>query len=397
MKKIFIVLSILMVIQINIGFSQNNDYKLLELKYSNSQGEEGITYFNYNWKGSLDRSLWQLVDGSRNSVNFYSYDTQNRLIKKNREFSDGLKTEECFIYDDEGSLIKESFRNSKGITGETNHYYDNEKKLIKSVCKGDKGWFYGTIIYKYSKNGLKVKGEITKDDLNMGQINYSYNNTGLLEKEVWDFSNKWSQTFSYHYQNKMTTQKPSPKNSNIYLNFQGVSNLDKEYYSFGENETTGVSSFKYDDLNRICEKTYLRSDGVTTKTYFFYDLNNVLVKSLRVYQDKKSGIFSYRYDKNNNLVERNYLDVLGNKGSEKYFYKNNQLFKAELKNFDNWISGIIEYKYKDNKLVSGTFKEENKKFDAQIFFLYNQNSLLKSIEWKFSFNKSQEYKFEYEK
>ena len=178
----------------------DNNLRLIKLYYENQSGEKGLTTFNYDESGLMHKAHWQLNDGSRSSENFYTYDDEEKLIKKYREFSDGISSTQIYNYNEEGNLISEHFNRSDGVTGTTDYEYDENENLIKAICSGLAGWFYGTIIYKYDINGRKAKGIIEKDEKNIGTINFEYDTYGNLIKEYWEFPGSWHQTFIYEYE-----------------------------------------------------------------------------------------------------------------------------------------------------------------------------------------------------
>jgi len=104
--------------------SENIKYRLTKLHYKNSTGENGVTIFEYNENGSQTKAVWKLLDGTRNSLNYYSYD----------------------------------------------------------------------------ENGKRIEATITQKEQRTGTISYTYDENDNLYKEYWDFSGKWSQTFTYEYE-----------------------------------------------------------------------------------------------------------------------------------------------------------------------------------------------------
>ncbi|MCJ7582081.1 MAG: hypothetical protein MUP98_16335 [Candidatus Aminicenantes bacterium] len=175
-------------------------YRLLKLQYNNSSDENGVTTFEYNPDGLMVKALWQLLDGSRNSINYYSYDKNGNLTKKYREFSDGKTSTQLFKYNENGDLIFEDFNSSDGVKGETSYVYDTKGKLLEADCRGLNGWFFGVIKYRYDKLDRKTEADIEREGQKIGTIEYSYDENNNLFKEFWDLSGQWNQTFSYEYE-----------------------------------------------------------------------------------------------------------------------------------------------------------------------------------------------------
>ncbi len=180
----------------------DNNYRLIKLHYENLSGEKGLTTFIYDDNGVMHQSYWELLDGSRSSKNYYTYDEEVNLVKKYREFSDSITSTQLYKYDENGKLISEHFNRSDGVAGTTDYEYDRYEKLVKAICNGLAGWFYGVIIYEYDVNELKTKGIIEKDEKHIGTIYFEYDTAGNMIKEYWEFPDSWSQTFIYEYEKK---------------------------------------------------------------------------------------------------------------------------------------------------------------------------------------------------
>ena len=180
--------------------AKDNKFRLIKLHYENLSGEKGLTTFFYSGKGMMNQAHWELLDRSRSSENYYTYDEERNLIKKYREFSDSITSTQLYKYDKKRDLISEHFNRSDGVTGTTDYEYDKYDKLIKANCNGLAGWLYGTIIHKYDFNGRKSKGIIEKDEERIGTIYFEYDEAGNLIKEYWEFPDSWSQTFIYEYE-----------------------------------------------------------------------------------------------------------------------------------------------------------------------------------------------------
>jgi len=180
--------------------AEDNKFRLIKLHYENLSGEKGLTTFFYSGKGIMNQAHWELLDRSRSSENYYTYDEKGNLIKKYRKFSDSITSTQLYKYDDDRKLISEHFNRSDGVTGTTDYEYDKYDKLIKAICNGLAGWFYGVIAYEYDADDIKCKGIIEKDEERIGIIYYEYDEAGNLIKEYWEFPDSWSQTFIYEYE-----------------------------------------------------------------------------------------------------------------------------------------------------------------------------------------------------
>jgi len=374
----------------------NDNYRLVKLHYENSLGEKGVTNLFYNQFGLMDRAKWQLVDDSRNSENYYTYDHQGNLIQKYREFSDGLISNIDFKYDDHNVLLSEHFERSDSVKGDVFYEYDENRKKLKNICKGLNGWFFGEIIYTYNENINPKEALIYQKGKETGKILYDYDSNNNLIKEVWDFSGTWSQTFVYKYENVNTPSRTFFTSSNVFISNISAYRVINENYDYS-NQIGGPSLYTYDNNGKLIKKIFQRSDGFETVTTYNFDENGILNNSFRKYSNDLTAKFSYKYNGNRFLTKRNYERSDGIIGSEVYEYNGKwQLTKAIYENFDSWLTGTITFTY-DLKgiLKSGVFKGD--KLDADISFSYDEFSNIVKVHWDFSNDKTQTYNYVFEK
>ncbi len=373
-------------------------YCLFKLYYENTSGENGISVYDYDPDGHCRKGIWYLLDGSRNSLNHYTCDSNGNIIKLFREFSDSLTSEEEFVFDNDGRMLKATFHRSDGRNGVTTYEYDHDGRLVRTNCDGWKGWFYGTIDYRYDEQGNRAGGEISQKGEPAGMITYGYDDHGNLETEHWAFTEGWSQTFRYEYRlwnpDKVTEPWTSP---NVFIRNSGKYRLLGEYYDYA-GETGGPSRFRYDESGKLVEKRFDRSDDFFTITTYLYDFSGRVAASYRKYSNGLTAVFDYEYNPDRQLTKRTFMRTDGNHGSEHYEYDNHsRLVGAVYENFDSWLSGTIAFSHNNEDRVSdGHFKGDDG-FDADIAFDYDRNHNLVQIRWNFTFSKSQTYRFEYEK
>lgn len=373
------------------------EFRLIRLHYENASGEKGLTTFDYNRDGNPGTAIWELLDGSRNSLNFLSYNKAGKLIKKYREFSDSLTSTQLYEYNEQCQLIKESYQRSDGRTGMTNYEYDDSGHLSIADCQGLNGWFFGRITYHYDETGKKLSATIDQKGVPAGSISYTYDDHGNLIREYWNFSAGWSQTFIYEYE-EMPQQPPKfYRSSNVYISQQNKYRLIREAYDYS-NKIGGPSYYHYDETGKLTNKRFERSDGLWTETNFLYNTHGFLTKSYRKYSNGMTAVFTYFFDNNGNLTNRTFVRTDGARGSEFYEYdKNSKLIHAALINFDAWLNGTISYKHdQDGNLKVGYFKSTSGP-GAKIYFSYDKHRNLTKVHWDFNLNITQTYIFEYER
>ena len=369
-------------------------YELKILNYFNSTGESGLTEFNYNETGLMYQANWMLLNGSRSSINYYTYNINNQLVTKYREFSDGLISTQTFYYDINGNLISEQFESSDGRSGVTKYEFDENKVLIKANCDKYSGWYNGVIIFEYNSGGRLVGGTLQQSDQDVGVIEYSYDQIGNLSKEYWEFSNSWNQTFTYECEKYQEPLRMCFTSSNVFITNTYNYRLTKENYNYSD-ETGGPSFYTYDEDGMLIKKVFERSDGFSTETKYEYNQDGLLIKSYRNYSNSLTATFNYEYNGNRKLTKRTYSRSDGVDGSEIYKYNNKMhLIYAEYKNFDNWLTGTITFDHDNNGRLSNGYFDGND-FDADISFEYDENENIIKIQWDFTFGGFQTYTFDY--
>ena len=391
--KYIILISILLGLS-NILVSANapDESRLKNIHYENSIGEKGVTHLYYSLENKNYKAKWELLDGSRYSINYHFLDDNGNLIRKYREFSDSITSNNFYKYDVDGNLIEDYFERSDKVKGIVWYKYKNGKK-IEAECRGLNGWFFGFIQYVYRENIL-FKAFILQDGNRIGSIDYKYDEYGNLISEFWDFTDRWTQTFTYEYETLNNAAPESYNYSSPFLNPTKSFIVKKENYDWN-GEQGGPSIYEY-DKNKLVRKIY-KYDSLETITKYEYDNDGLLMKSFRHYSDGRKAEFSYHYNENTQLIRRLFHGANGFEGSESYEYnEKGKLNLAKLNKFDTWISGTMTFSYdKSGQLETGQFNAE--KYNATLDFELDKNGNLNKILWNFSFGKTQSYWFEYDK
>jgi len=360
------------------------------LNYENSSGEKGITIFEYDGNKRLVKARWQLKDTSRWSTNYYFYNNKNQLIEKYREFSDGLTSRVTYEYNEVGNKVSETFWRSDDVSGKSTFLYNKEGILEKIDCIKYNGWFDGEIMYSSDEDNKLISARLLKNGVNIGTIRLNYTNDDYLKTEKW-ITPEWNQTFTWDY-----TEIPQTcTSSNIFIKENTRFRLYFEGYSFNR-ETGGPSFFDYTEDGLLLQKTFERSDNLTTETFFEYDNKGLLLKSFRNYNNGNAAEFTYEFNNYRQLVKRRGKFTDEKYSLEQYFYnEKGELTHATWENFDNWLTGTLTFKNSNNgSIESGIFKGEE--FNASLVFKYNEFGNLAEIVWHFSFGKKQTYQFEYQ-
>jgi antitoxin component YwqK of YwqJK toxin-antitoxin module len=367
------------------------------MHYENTSGEKGVSIYDVS-TSKPDLAVWELLDGSRYSLNELSYDDTGNLVQKARVFSDSLTSMTTYEYDESGNKIHETFSRSDGRTGEVDYIHEGGR-LIRADCRGLNGWFHGVLDIEYDDSGLKTGTTITKDGESIGSITYTYDENGNLGEEVWQFHSGWSQTFRYEYVRVIGDPRSFKTSSPFIPDMAGVRVATEQYDWSGQGG--GPSFYQYaEGTNRLLRKRFVRSDGLETVTRYLYGPSGELLRSFRSYADGRVGLFRYVYDGQLHLTSKEFFRSDGLKGLETFEYDGKgRLVAAEYLNMDGWLTGSISFAPDESghpaeAAFTGTGDREG--LEAEIEFENNDTGQPTRIHWDFGEGRSQTYTFEYE-
>ncbi len=390
MKNFFLVIMLIIILLPFQLIAQNSNLRLKKLHYENSLGEKGVTTFYYSQENKNYKAKWELLDGSRYSINYHILDDQGRLIRKYKEFSDSMISNNLYQYDVNGYLVEDYFERSDKVKGIAWYKYESGRKT-EAECRGYNGYFSGFIVYKY-ENDILVKGLILKEGKETGFIDYRYDSEGNLITEYWNFGN-WNQTFTYEYESISIKKPDTYTYSSPFLKESSQGLIKEEKYSWND-EKIGISYYQYKNQKQLEEKIY-EFDGKTTNTSFEYNDEGLLMKSTRFSLSGQKTIFYYHYTADRKLIRRICFADFGYFGSESYRYdEKGNLIEADWQKFDSWLSGKINFNYENNIIKSGFFTGKDG-FNADLTFDLDDRNRITKIHWKFTMDKTQTYYFTY--
>jgi antitoxin component YwqK of YwqJK toxin-antitoxin module len=385
--------TVLLLLMLSMHLPAQYAKDLYKLHYSNSTGEQGVTTYIYNNRPSPYKAIWELMDGSRWSVNLHDFDPQGKLLRRSRKFSDSLTSLQTFRYDENGKLLGETFSRSDGIEGRVD-YLIEDGICHTAICKGLNGWFFGEIHYHYGHDGIRDSATVVMKGNRVGNILYESDEKERLLIEIWKFNTGFSQTFRYEY---LKSDCVAYQSSNVFIRPSCDRVVRKEEYDYNA-QGGGPSYYEYTADYRLIKKTFVRSDGLKTITDFTYFDNGLLKESTRQYNDGKHGTFSYLYNQYDQLIRRDFLRSDGVRGEEEYVYDElGKLVFGSYDHFDGWLTGRLVFKHdRYDRICSAHFQGENG-MDADLSFSYDEAAKLVRIHWDFSDGSTQTYLFEYEK
>ena len=304
----------------NSRFDLGSSFVRKETNYADGRKEKVTT----NAWGNKSSEGYTDIEGNWINTS-YSYDSQDRLIKKSDPYTSTASLFTTFEYDKYGRVIKTVLPTGREITAsysglsstindgvktktETKNANNQTKKVV------DNG---ETINYSYNPNGTLKNtnyagiiisfeydgwGRKTKmADPSAGTYTYQYNSIGDLLKETTPNGNT---VYTYDATGKIATTSHSGKN--IAYNY----NADKLPTNIITNSADGpyVENFTYDSYKRITAKKYTTPLGFTYNyTYTFDNLGRVLTEEKKV-----TGASGTDAVKTKNVYKNGYLWKLQN-------------------------------------------------------------------------------------
>lgn len=365
--------------------------KLVILSFSSSEGEKGITVYEYGTDGLISTSKWTLLDKSRSSINYYKNDNDGNIIEKYREFSDKITSIQTFEYDSDNRLKVENFNRSDGISYHVTYTYNNQGRIEAANCYGLHGWFNGRISFSYNERGLLDNGKLSQDGFEVGFIKFTHDEQERLIEEYWEIPDSYNQTFTFEY----TNLDIAYSSSNVFITNTSNYKIIGEEYDFNK-EYGGPSLYYYSTGGKLEKKNFKVNDKIRTKTTYEYNPSGLLTQSLRIFNDGTKTLFKYKFNNDRKLSDRIYYQNDSIIGKEHYEYSNSLLVKGDYLNFDTWLTGSLTFEHdSEGNLTQGFFNGEDG-FDADIYFSYDDHFNITKIHWEFSFGKTQTSSFKYE-
>lgn len=180
-----------------------------------------------------------------------------------------------------------------------NLFHDNQNRIIsKRIQSGD---YYDTYYYEYNADGRLSK------ELHCKETNVSENKK---EFKLGVQNVLSSETFEYAVQTPTQIKKSCLNDEGrVYkkaiINYDDRGNKLSENYEFIVSWMREESSYKYDDKNRLIEKTFTSNANgiVKTESYYEYSPNGALIGEKKIKQDVVTDEINILYDPAFNLPQ----------------------------------------------------------------------------------------------
>ncbi|QEN04221.1 hypothetical protein EW093_05710 [Thiospirochaeta perfilievii] len=292
----------------------------------------------YNEKGQLTREI-----NSRSNSQEYIY-TNDRLSEKNDFNKDNFK----YQYDDYGNIIDISINNVKKL-----HYeYDNNGQL-KEATNFDSNQ---TNNFTYNNRGLL---ESAKSSYGLDTW-YTYTDRGLLKTE-----NRTSTNSLINYKYNPLGLLEEIRGDNLY----GLFKYDKRGMLIEKDLGDGFANRKsYNEIGQITQESFIYGKQVYSSTgYVYNDKDQINFKI-----SEKGELTSYKYDDRNRLSEVYY--PLNGRFVTPFLEEKNEVGLGNPNN--NGANGIVQPEYlnistEERNNIQNTF--DNQDLQQSTFFNFNQN------------------------
>lgn len=171
--------------------------KIIEENYYYSDGTKGPSSYQYDKNGNLIKKIYELSYGLKTETT-YKYE-QGLLKSSQRKRNDDKQDDFLYYHDSRGNLISRECFNGDVLIGYESYFYDGNDRLTKAVYKNMDSWLTGTIVFEHDIFDRIIKGVFTGTPLN-AEIDFRYNDKGMVKDIIWRFSDKTEQGYSFIYE-----------------------------------------------------------------------------------------------------------------------------------------------------------------------------------------------------
>lgn len=274
--------------------------RLVERKYPNNTSD----IFQYDTSGNMTGAT------NQNSAYYYSYDANNRVTGVavtnlssiyNIEYQYDIMGNRTMMTTPEGQIIKYSYNQNNQLTkietdkGNYTFGYDSLNRRIKRTLPNDS-------YANYTYDQLSRLTNITHKNafnITIDAFSYTYDNVGnRITKSDSD------KNINYNYDQIYRLTKATPKSNNPLIQLlDNILKLNTESYSYDPvgNRQTGPNkneSYTYDSGNEMLNY----SKNPNKDNQYEYDQNGNTIKKTETIQGKTKLITSYVYDDENRLT-----------------------------------------------------------------------------------------------
>ncbi|MCZ4339894.1 RHS repeat domain-containing protein [Shewanella colwelliana] len=263
------------------------------LETASKESEDGWfkIFYTYNDQGQRKKVLRE-EKGQITQKQTYTYNSKGLLVEERNE-SKGKETKiETYSYDDKGRLEEERHYWESSYTDYVRNImysYDSRgnliEKLNRSVLSGKSRDFlsYKTTYVYNKKNILVEEYEEHLKDGSWSQVNYTYDETGFLQKKRRQESGRREFDKTYDY------EKP-------------------------------IVEYSRDELGKILEEVVNPSSRYPVRIIYGYNESGILTEKNKHFTDGRH--IRYTYDASGNLIEEHYFpDSDGDTHTKNWEYK----------------------------------------------------------------------------
>lgn len=233
---------------------------------------------------------------TKNGVGYtYEYDEQGNLTAEIK--SNSYK----FSYDKNGKLIQEAyFTFIDNIQQQIDYVYDDSGRLVKEIYTYDDGRSWESE-YFYDENGLKLKATSTNPNAD-GVTFFEYDSEGRLILSRLEDGSEWKTEYTYDDKGNLIKQTDFSDGKEVYRN-----------------------EYKYDEKNRVIEKNSIHVTDYYDCYIYGYD------EADRIISEKK-----YSCSVGEEAVGEPYYQIVN-----KYDEKGLKLSMEETDSYDTYVTDFI--------------------------------------------------------
>lgn len=167
--------------------------------YNNETG--GPSQYDYNEEGLLYRKVFVRSDGISTTTS-YEYDQERRLVSSERVYSDSSVAQFEYKYDEDGNLLLRTCFREDTLAGIESYLYNSGGDLIKAYLRNSDNWLTGTISFDHNQLGTITGGMFKGENGFDADILFKYDNDGLLNEIIWNFTFGKFQQYIFEYEIK---------------------------------------------------------------------------------------------------------------------------------------------------------------------------------------------------
>ncbi len=178
-----------------------------------------------------------------------------------------------------------------------NLYYDNQNHVICKRIKSED--YYDAYYYEYNPEGrIRKETHCKETNINENKKEFKLGVQSILSVETFEYT-----ALSPTQVKKSCLNDEGREYKKAIINYDKSGNKLSENYEFIVSWMRTTSTYKYDSVNRMVEKTFSgnESGDVKTESYFEYNANGALLGEKKLKNDVLTDEINFLYDEAFNM------------------------------------------------------------------------------------------------